>query len=588
MIVFRNFRPDALITRDHRVAAAFLAAGVVLTGVYFVLPTGGNAQSVLYDVIGVASALAIAIGVRLHKPEAPLPWLLFALGNLFFAVADIIFNFAYDGAPPVPSVADAFYLAGYPLLVVGLVLLLVRAGSHHRTAALGEAAIVTVAFALLQWVFIMSAIVSGDGSAGARAVGAAYPGMDVILLAGLAGFFVTAAWRRPAYVLLVASVTSLLIADEVYGIGPSSYRSGAWIDAGWLLSYVLWAVAALHPSMRGLSERQPRPTARVSAWRIVLLTAALLTAPVVLLLQLVRDAPLHVPAVAGAGIALSVLVMLRLTSILRAAERLRVRERQARGDAIAAQVKLAAQNEQLVEADRLKDEFVALISHDLRTPLTSIMGYVELALDEDAPTPLDDERHGYLEIVARSSQRLLRLVDDLLFVARLRSGRLELNPVPVDLGEIAAQTVAEMRPRAEQKALTLVLDAPEPVPLEADRGRIFQLLDNLVSNAIKFTPQGGRIELAVARTPSGASMEIRDTGIGIGAADAERVFEQFFRAHAAVNDHIPGTGLGLFIARAIAEAHGGTINAAPRDGGGTVFRIDLPVRTTASTPELVA
>jgi signal transduction histidine kinase len=160
--------------------------------------------------------------------------------------------------------------------------------------------------------------------------------------------------------------------------------------------------------------------------------------------------------------------------------------------------------------------------------------------------------------------------------------------VPVDLGEIAAQTAAEMRPRAEQKTLTLVLDAPEPVPLEADRGRIFQLLDNLVSNAIKFTPEGGRIELAVARTASGGSLEIRDTGIGIGAADAERVFEQFFRAHAAVNDHIPGTGLGLFIARAIAEAHGGTINAAPRDGGGTVFRIDLPVRATASTPELVA
>ncbi len=586
--MFRNFRPGALSTRDYRAAAAFLAAGVVLTGVYFLLPTGGHAQSVLYDVIGVASAFAIAVGVWLHRPEAPLPWLLFALGNLCFAVADIIFNSSYDGAPPVPSVADAFYLAGYPLLVVGLVLLLVRAGSHHRTAALDEVAIVTVAFALLQWVFVMSAIVSGDGSAGERAVVAAYPGMDVILLAGLAGFLVTAAWRRPAYVLLIASVASLLIADEVYGIGPTSYRSGDWIDAGWLLSYVLWAVAALHPSMRGLSERQPRTTARVSGWRIVLLTAALVTAPVVLLVQRVRDAPLHVPAAAGAGIALSVLVMLRLTSILRAAERLRVRERQARSDAIAAQVKLAAQNEQLVEADRLKDEFVALISHDLRTPLTSIIGYVELALDDDADLPLDDERHGYLEIVARSSQRLLRLVDDLLFVARLRTGRLDLNPAQLDLAEIVAQTVDEMRPRAEQKALTLLLDTDEPVLIEADRGRLFQLLDNLVSNAIKFTPEGGSIELAVSRTPTGGCLEVRDTGIGIGVSETERVFDQFFRARAAVTNQIPGTGLGLFIARAIAEAHGGSITAAARDGGGTVFRIELPVRAAVSSPELVA
>ncbi len=145
-----------------------------------------------------------------------------------------------------------------------------------------------------------------------------------------------------------------------------------------------------------------------------------------------------------------------------------------------------------------------------------------------------------------------------------------------------------MRPRAEQKALTLVLDADEHVLIEADRGRLFQLLDNLVSNAIKFTPEGGRIELAVSRTPTGGCLEGRDTGIGIGVTEAERVFDQFFRAHAAVTNQIPGTGLGLFIARAIAEAHGGSITAAPRDGGGTVFRIELPVRSAVSSPELVA
>jgi signal transduction histidine kinase len=575
------------VVRDFRVGAVFLGVGLVLTGVYFTLPRGETVQSALYDVIGVSSAIAIAVGVHLHKPAARLPWLLFALGNLFFAVADIIFNFPYNGAPPVPSVADAFYLAGYPILVAGLVLLLVGAGGHHRTAALGEAAIVTVAFALIQWVFAMSSIVSGSGSVSARAVGAAYPGMDIILLAGFAGFFATAAWRSPAFVLLVTSIVALLVSDEVYGITPASYRSGDLTDAGWLLSYVLWAAAALHPSMRTLSERRSARHVRVSAWRIALLTAALTAAPVVLFIQWARGARLEVPAVVLAGIAIAVLVMLRLTAILRSAERLRVRERQARSDAIAAQVKLAAQNERLVQADRLKDEFVALISHDLRTPLTSIIGYVELALEDDTEVQLDKERRGYLEIVGRSSQRLLHLVDDLLFVARLRTGRLDLTPTRIDLAEIAAQTVDELRPRAEQKELTLTLEAREPVPLEGDRGRIFQLLDNLVSNAIKFTPEGGRIELVVTRTGDGGRLEIRDTGIGIGAADTEQIFEQFFRTRAAVKGQIQGTGLGLFIARAIAEAHGGAISVAPRDGGGTVFRIDLPVRSP-STPELVA
>ncbi len=574
--------------RSFRAGAAFLIVGVALTGVYFLLSTGGRAQSILYDVIGVSASLAIVAGVRLHRPDAPAAWLLFALGNFGFALADIIFNFPYNGSPPFPSIADVFYLGGYPLLAGGLVWLLVRAGGHHRTAALSEAAIVTVAFALLQWIYIMSAIVHGDGSTLQRSVAAGYPGMDVILLAGLTGFFVTAAWRSPAFVLLVASIVSLLVADEIYGLGPTSYRSGDWIDAGWLLSYVLWAAAALHPSMRGLSERQPRTMARVSPWRLVLLTAALLTAPLVLLVQWARDARLEVPAVVTAGIVISILVMFRLTTILRAAERLRVREQKARSDAISAQMKLAVQNERLVEADRLKDEFVALISHDLRTPLTSIIGYVELALDDDADLPLDDERHGYLEIVARSSQRLLRLVDDLLFVARLRTGRLDLNPAQLDLAEIVAQTVDEMRPRAEQKTLTLLLDTDEPVLIEADRGRLFQLLDNLVSNAIKFTPEGGSIELAVSRTPTGGCLEVRDTGIGIGVSETERVFDQFFRARAAVTNQIPGTGLGLFIARAIAEAHGGSITAAARDGGGTVFRIELPVRAAVSSPELVA
>ncbi|HEV7133431.1 MAG TPA: HAMP domain-containing sensor histidine kinase [Gaiellaceae bacterium] len=576
------------VTHGFGAGIAFLASGAALTGTYFLLAKGGTPQSALYDVIGVASSLAIAAGVRLHRPSRPLPWLLFALGNLFFAVADIIFNFAYGGSPPVPSVADAFYLAGYPLLVAGLVLLLLHAGGRYRTAALGDAAIVTVVFALLQWTFEMSSIVSGSGSAWARAIGAAYPGMDVILLAGLAGFFVTALWRSPAFVLLVASIVALLIADEVYGIGPSSYRSGDWIDGGWLLSYVLWAVAALHPSMRELSEQQPRRSARVSGWRIALLTGALVAAPVLLFVQWLRDARLEIPAVVIAAVAVAVLVMLRLTAILRVAERLRVRERQARADAIAAQVKLAAHNEQLVEADRVKDEFVALISHDLRTPLTSIIGYIELALDEETPAPLDAERQGYLEVVARSSQRLLRLVDDLLFVARLRTGRLELTPAEVDLSEIAAQTVAEMRPRAERQGLTLSLDAPAPVRLEADRGRLFQLLDNVVSNAIKFTPAGGSIELAVGEAAGRVSLEVRDTGIGIGAGEAERVFEQFFRARAAVQGQIQGTGLGLFISRAIVEVHGGSITAAPRDGGGTVFHIELPVRAAIPTAELVS
>jgi signal transduction histidine kinase len=559
--------------RGFRAGSLFLAAGLALCVVYFLVPRG-NAQSVLYDLTGVGSSIAIAAAVYLNKPDYRLPWFLFAIGNLFFAVADIIFNIIVN--PPVPSVADVFYLAGYPILTLGLVLLVVRAGGHHRLAAIDEAAIVTIAFALFQWVWIMDGINDGPGSVTERAVNLAYPGMDVLLLAGLAGFFVTAAWRTPAFVLLVLSLTALLVSDDVYGIQSGAYRSGDYTDLGWLLSYILWAAAALHPSMRELSKpRERRVRLRIHPVRIVLLTVALLSAPAVLLIQHLRNIHFDPYAIVLAAGGIAILVVARLVGILRALERIREREQLARAEAERAQVLLARQNEQLVEADKLKDEFVALISHDLRTPLTSIMGYVELAL-EDVGDPLDEERRSYLQVVSRSSERLLRLVDDLLFVARVQAGRLVLERSRLDLCMLARQSVEEARPRAENKLLTIEFNGNGPVMLEADKGRLFQLLDNLISNAIKFTPEGGRIDVNVERTPNGAVLEVADTGMGLGPGEAKLVFDRFFRSARVVAQQVPGTGLGLFISRAIVEAHGGTIAVASRDSGGTTFSIKLP------------
>jgi signal transduction histidine kinase len=540
------------ILHESRAGAAFLTGGIALTGIYF-LVSNLTAQSVIYDGIGIAAACAIAAGVFVHRPDARLPWLLFAFGNLCSAAGDIVSSVLDN--PPVPSAADWVYLAAYPLLATGLVMLLVKAGGHHRRAALGEAVIFTCAFALFQWVFIVDDIVNGPGSLGERAVSAAYPTMDIVLLAALAGFFVTAAWRTPAFLLLVAGVVPLLVADEIYGLSSSSYTAGDYVDAGWLLSYTLWGAAALHPSMRALSRARPRRRQlRISPLRIALLLSALLCPPAVLLVQDLRHAPLNVPGVVIAEVTIAVFVVLRFVGILRALERIRAR---------------------LIEADRVKDEFVALISHDLRTPLTSVMGYIELALDDELEPKLDAERRGYLEVVERSSQRLLRLVDDLLFVARLQAGRLDLTPTVLDLGALARQASEEARRRAEAKGVELVFQADGPVEIDGDRGRLFQLLDNLVSNAIKFTPTGGRIEVCVSRNGA-AILEVRDTGMGFTAGEAARVFERFFRTDDAVAGQVPGTGLGLYIAQAIAEAHGGVISAAPRNGGGAVFRIELP------------
>jgi signal transduction histidine kinase len=576
--------------RSASVSTVYLALGAALAAVYFAFPSGGSAQSTIYVLLGTGAVVATLWAVRQHRPERRLPWILFALGNACFVVGDVITVFRPDDVSPAP--ADVAYLTGYPLLAAGLLTLMFAAGGRMRVPALADAGIVTFAFAIFQWVFVMGpAIQDGGNDLGASIVYGLYPAMDVVLLAGFVGFFVSPAWRTTSFRYLLAAVAALFIGDEMAGFAGSTYAPGDAVDVTWMLSYVLFAAAALHPSMRELSAPRRIPSLRVSMWRIGLLAAALLTAPAVLLVQHLRGKPLDVVVVTVLAAIVSILVVARLTGILRALERIRVRERDARALAEQAQSQLESQNEQLLEADKLKDEFVALISHDLRTPLTSIIGYIELTLDEGVEPPLDEERRSYLQVVERSSERLLRLVDDLLFVARLQSGTLALDPRPVDLAAIAAQAVEDAHPRAERKGVAISYVGSTDVQIEADKGRMFQLLDNLISNGIKFTPEGGHIDVSVNPTDDGCALEVADSGIGLSPADIERVFDRFFRATQATSRQIPGTGLGLFIARAITELHGGRITVSSTEEVGTTFRIELPARSTTderNAAELVA
>jgi signal transduction histidine kinase len=276
--------------------------------------------------------------------------------------------------------------------------------------------------------------------------------------------------------------------------------------------------------------------------------------------------------IALGGSLLASLVLVRLAGLVRAVERARRAERLARREAEQAQQLLAFQNSQLVELDTLKDEFVSSVSHELRTPLTSISGYVELLLEDESV----EERRNYLQIVERNADRLLGLVSDLLFAARMQDGRLELQQERVDLRELVADAVESARPRAESADVTLAVDADEVPAVNGEPTRLAQLLDNLLSNAIKFTPGGGRVSVRLRAAAGTVRLEVSDTGIGMSAAERERLFERFYRAQSALERQIQGTGLGLYISRAIVDAHGGRIGVESEQGRGTTFVVDLP------------
>jgi signal transduction histidine kinase len=229
------------------------------------------------------------------------------------------------------------------------------------------------------------------------------------------------------------------------------------------------------------------------------------------------------------------------------------------------------------ELDRMRDAFVATVSHELRTPLTSISGFLEMMQDEE--DRLDDTGRQYLNVIRRSTERLYSLVEDLLLVAQIEAKRVELNLADVDVAELAARAVEAMRPAAGEKGVTLEMVSNHPSTARGDQVRLTQVLDNLVSNAVKFTDRDGVVTVTVNGNGDGVELVVEDTGIGVSSEEQGQVFTRFFRASTATKRAVPGTGLGLAISRALVEQHGGTISFSSREGEGTTVTVRLPAQT---------
>ena len=239
--------------------------------------------------------------------------------------------------------------------------------------------------------------------------------------------------------------------------------------------------------------------------------------------------------------------------------------------------RLANSLEKLQELDRLKSGFMSSVSHELRTPLTSIMGYGEMLLDGLAGG-LSDGQRGFVDVIMERSATLMELFSELLDMSRIAAGNLRLELGEVNSTMLLNEVLAEMERQFHRKGVRLVHEVPGDLPaMRADHTKMKQLLTNLLSNALKFTPANGRVLVIAAADGGNLTFKIEDTGEGVPVEDRERIFESFYQGESTPTREHGGTGLGLSIVKSFVEAHGGKVWVEPAEGSGATFIVEIPL-----------
>ncbi|MGB2953840.1 MAG: hypothetical protein WBB74_10705, partial [Gaiellaceae bacterium] len=379
----------------------YLAATGGLMGLYlFVPPLKGYGP--LINGLGLSGVVAIVVGIRMHKPTAKAAWWLFVVGQFLFVAGDV-YTYHYPNAP-FPSPGDALYLTVYPVLMAGLFVLVRRRNPRRDPAALIDALILTIGVGLFSWVFLIAPNIHLHGLAVtwlAKTVSVAYPLGDVLLLAAAIRLAVDAGKRAPAFYLLAGSIVCLLATDSAYNLAllKGTYSHTQLIyDAGWIMYYLFWGAAALHPSMRALEEPAADVRTRLTPLRLVLLGVACLIAPGIRFVQEFRNPDLLVIIIASA--VLFLLVVARMAGLVLQEARRVSRERALRGAGI--DLVGAAGHEQIYEAAILGVGRLFGNEPSVRLALLGEEGASVVASSDDNGWHLTDATSGWLR-EARSS-----------------------------------------------------------------------------------------------------------------------------------------------------------------------------------------
>ncbi len=528
----------------------FLGFCLLCIGMFFLLPVGGRGQAWTDTGLSIAALLAVASGIWLNRPRRPAAWYLLAAGLASYSVA----NYIFFTVPPFPSPADFFFFLSYALFLVAFILFIRdRTGGEDR-AGLIDALIVTAAVAVPAWVFLMAPYVRlSEISLPARLVSMGYPVVDLLLLAVLVRLLLTPGGRPLSHLFLGLAMMGQLTADTGYGLHAlaGTWQYGSPFTAGWMLTFTFLGTAALHPSMRQLSEPAGEAGETATRGRLALLAGAALIPPVVLAIPSIGVADTSV--IGGISGVLFLLVLSRVAGLMRDVNEYR-------------------------RMEKMKDEFVSVVSHELRTPLTSIRGALGLVAG-GVLGPLPEKAQRMIDIAASNSDRLVRLINDILDIEKMESGKVMMQKQDCNAADLMRQASEEMTAMGRDAGVTLSVE-PLDAPLHADPDRVVQTLTNLISNAIKFSPSGGSVDVSAARRGRDVLFQVRDSGRGIPQDQLENVFGRFQQVDASDSREKGGTGLGLAICRSIVRQHGGEIWIQSEGAGkGSTFFFTLPAST---------
>jgi signal transduction histidine kinase len=537
----------------------YLAGGGVVAVAYYLVPAVGLlprwvAKIGLYNGLGLSSVAAILVGVARHRPERRLVWYLFAVGLASYATADIIFYTYQDilHREVFPSLADVFYLASYPFLMAGLLLVIRGRSPGADRASLLDALVVTVGVGVVSWVFLIVPYARDpDLTVLERLVSMAYPIMDVLLLATAVRLLVDRGGRPPAFWVLLTGVGALLVTDTLYSsiqLG-GGYHTGSPIDVGWMTWYACWGGAALHPTMRVLADPAPAREVRLGRRRLALLAGASLLAPAIQALQIARGQRSEDAFLVTASAVLFALVLARLHGLAREVTGLAV-----------ARKRLLDRTVQTREEERVR---LAAELHD--GPIQRLAGVAYAA---------DLIRRRVARGDLAGGQELLDSLEDDIRgeVLGLRRVMVELRPPALDERGLAAAVEDYAADFQQRTGIRCTVEAGLPARLAVSQETVlYRITQEALTNVAKHA-RAGQATVSLWAERGRVHLRVRDDGVGLTASGAA----------GPLGDQLKGGQFGLASMRQQVEMADGTWQVWSRPQRGTSVTATLPIAGPAA------